>query len=168
MILAAFDVHYLEDRRAAAAAVLFTEYSAAEPVAVYTHTLNEAADYLPGEFYRRELPAILTLLQKFDRAPDELIVDGYVMLGERPGLGQHLYEYFDGTIPVIGVAKSRFKGASGIEVYRGKSARPLYVTAAGMDPNVAAEKIHMMHGVHRLPTLLKRVDLLARKNEFNC
>lgn len=153
---------------ASAAAVVFTEYSAAEPVAVYTHTLNEAADYLPGEFYRRELPAILTLLQKFDRAPDELIVDGYVMLGNRPGLGQHLYEYFDGTIPVIGVAKSRFTGASGIEVYRGKSARPLYVTAAGMDPNVAAEKIRRMHGTHRLPTLLKRVDLLALKNEFNC
>jgi deoxyribonuclease V len=85
------------------------------------------------------------------------------MLGDRPGLGQHLYEYFDGTIPVIGVAKSRFKGASGIEVYRGKSARPLYVTAAGMDPNLAAEKIRMMRGAHRLPTLLKRVDLLAQK-----
>jgi deoxyribonuclease V len=83
------------------------------------------------------------------------------MLGDRPGLGQHLYEYFDGTIPVIGVAKSRFKGASGIEVYRGKSTS-VYVTAAGIDPNIAAERIRMLHGAPRLPTLLKYVDFLAR------
>ena len=162
MILAAFDVHYLEDGRASAAAVLFSDYSDTEPAAVYTQVLSGAADYIPGEFYRRELPAILALLKNFDQAPDEMIVDGYVMLGNRPGLGQHLFTTFYGKIPVIGVAKSGFKGASGIEVYRGRSARPLYVTAAGMDPNVAAEKLRMMHGAHRLPTLLKYVDLLAR------
>ncbi len=145
MILAAFDVHYLEDGRASAAAVLFSDYSDTEPAAVYTQVLSGVADYIPGEFYRRELPAILALLKNFDQAPDEMIVDGYVMLGNRPGLGQHLFTTFYGKIPVIGVAKSRFKGASGIEVYRGKSARPLYVTSAGMDPEKAAERIRKMH-----------------------
>jgi hypothetical protein len=31
-----------------------------------------------------------------------------------------------------------------------------------MDQKEAYEKIKMMHGAHRIPTLLKRVDLLAR------
>jgi deoxyribonuclease V len=64
--------------------------------------------------------------------------------------------------PVVGVAKSRFDGARAVEVYRGGSIRPLYVSAAGLDPEEAAEKIRSMHGRHRVPTLLKRVDRLAR------
>ena len=162
MILAAFDVHYLKDRRASAAAVLFSDYSNTEPAAVYTQVLSGAADYIPGEFYRRELPGILALLKKFDQAPDEMVVDGYVMLGNRPGLGQRLFTAFNGKIPVIGVAKSKFKGSSGVEVFRGGSLCPLYVTAAGMDETTASEKIRRMHGAYRLPTLLKEVDRLAR------
>jgi deoxyribonuclease V len=134
----------LEDGRASAASVLFSDYSDAEPAAVHVQILSGAADYLPGEFYRRELPGILALLKKFDRIPDELIVDGYVMLGERPGLGYHLFSALGGHLPVIGVAKSKFKGASGIEVFRGWSIRPLYVTTAGMDPATAAERIQRM------------------------
>ena len=36
--------------------------------------------------------------------------------------------------------------------------RPLFVTAVGLDP----EKSRLLHGKFRLPTLLKRVDRLAR------
>jgi len=96
-----------------------------------------------------------------------MVVDGYVMFGNRPGLGQHLFRSLDGKIPVIGVAKSRFKGFLASEVFRGGSIRPLYVTSAGMDPKKASEKIRTMHGTHRIPTLLKRVDLLARENVKN-
>jgi deoxyribonuclease V len=164
MSQAAFDVHYLEDGRASAAAVLFSDYGDPEPTAVYTEFLPEAARYIPGEFYRRELPGILALLKNFDQAPDEMIVDGYVMLGNRPGLGHHLFSLFDGKIPVIGVAKSKFKESSGVEVFRGKSIRPLVVTSAGIDEQKAVERIRTMHGNHRIPTLLKRVDRLAREN----
>ena len=164
MMIAAFDVHYLEDGRASAAAVLFSNYGDAEPAATYTQLFTGAADYIPGEFYRRELPAILALLKNFDQASEEMIVDGYVMLGNRPGLGHHLFSFFDGKIPVIGVAKSKFKKSSGVEVFRGKSIRPLVVTSAGIDEQKAVERIRMMHGNHRIPTLLKRVDRLAREN----
>lgn len=34
--------------------------------------------------------------------------------------------------------------------------------AAGADPAEAAEKVRAMHGPHRVPALLKRVDLPAR------
>lgn len=163
-MIAAFDVHYLENGHASAAAVLFSDYSDAEPEAVYTQFLREAADYIPGEFYRRELPCILTLLKQINKALDEMVVDGYVMLGNRPGLGQHLFESFNGKIPVIGVAKSKFEGSSGTEVFRGGSIRALYVTSAGVEQKKAAERIMMMHGGHRVPTLLKLVDLLAREN----
>lgn len=161
-MIAAFDVHYLE-HRCAAAAVLFSNYSDTEPSEVYTQLLPGAADYIPGEFFRRELPCILTLLQQITQALDEMIVDGYVILGNRPGLGMYLFKSFDCKIPVVGVAKSRFEGSSGIEIYRGGSTHPLYVTSAGTDLKEASEKIRTMHGVHRIPTLLKQVDFLARE-----
>jgi hypothetical protein len=34
-----------------------------------------------------------------------------------------------------------------------------------MDQQVAADKIRTMHGRFRIPTLLKRVDLLARRGD---
>lgn len=98
--------------------------------------------------------------------PDEMIIDGYVMLGNRPGLGQHLFNYFNGYIPVIGVAKSKFKGSTGTEIFRGGSTRPLYITSSGVNQQMASEKIRAMHGANRIPTLLKRVDSLARKKAY--
>jgi len=44
------------------------------------------------------------------------------------------------------------KGSSGIEIFRGGSIHPLYVTSAGMDPQKASERIRTMHGAHRIPT----------------
>lgn len=162
-MIAAFDVHYRPDGSASAAAVLFADYRSAEPFKELTCRLPNAAAYIPGEFYRRELPCILTLYDTFEEKPDEIVIDGYVMLGDRPGLGQYLFEAIGGGIPVIGVAKTRYGDTPGIEILRGGSVRPLYVTAAGIDPGAASERIRTMHGPHRLPTLLKRVDLLAKK-----
>lgn len=163
MMIAAFDVQYFEDVCASAAAVLFSDYRDAEPAAEYTRFLTSTAAYQPGEFYKRELPCILRLLAQVEETLDEVVIDGYVKLGNRPGLGQHLFDIFDGRIPVIGVAKTKFKGASGAWVLRGKSRQPLYVTAAGADLQEASERIRTMHGNYRIPTLLKRVDCLARE-----
>jgi deoxyribonuclease V len=161
-MIAAFDVRYLEDGRASAAAVLFHACTDAKPAVEYGSLADGVSPYIPGQFYRRELPCILGLLEQFHEAPDEMVVDGYVLLGDRPGLGHYLFESFHGQIPVIGVAKSRYRGAYGAEIFRGGSKRPLYVTSAGVNPRHAAERIGSMHGAHRVPTLLKRVDLLAR------
>ncbi|MDJ0721846.1 MAG: endonuclease V [Desulfobacterales bacterium] len=163
MTIAAFDVHYLEDGRASAAAVLFSGFSVSAPAATYQRMVARSKAYRPGAFYRRELPAILFLLEQITAPLDILIVDGYVMLGSRPGMGRHLYETLGSRNPVIGVAKSRFKGVPAHEIIRGASQRPLYVTAAGMDTAAAAENIRKMHGPHRIPTLLRHVDRLARE-----
>jgi len=66
------------------------------------------------------------------------------------------------NIEVVGVAKSAFAGAAAAEVLRGTSARPLYVTAVGTERAAAAAGVQSMHGDHRIPTLLGRVDALAR------
>lgn len=85
MTTAAFDVHYFADGPASGAAILSSAYGDAEPILEYTAFLPEAAAYVPGEFFQRKLPTTLTLLQKFDRLPGEVLADGYVMLGDRPG-----------------------------------------------------------------------------------
>ena len=118
--------------------------------------------YQPGAFYLRELPLLLAVLDGLDGLAT-VIVDGYVWLDAgRPGLGGHLWRALGDAVPVVGVAKSRFAGASAIEVRRGTSARPLHVTAAGIDATAAAALVTAMHGAHRLPTLLQRADHLAR------
>ena len=163
-VIAAFDVYYFQDGRSCAAAVGFADYADARPVSVFTGQRSISRPYIPGEFYRRELPSILALLRTFPIIPREIIVDGYVNLGPKPGLGQHLFTALEGRIAVIGVAKSPYRGARGIPVFRGRSKRPLYITAAGMDVEAAAANIRKMHGHHRIPTLLKLVDRLAREN----
>jgi deoxyribonuclease V len=76
-------------------------------------------------------------------------------------LGRYLYEATG--IPVVGVAKTFFHGHTGVmEVFRGESARPLFVSTAGFDLNQAASGVHAMSGPFRIPTLLKRVDALSR------
>jgi deoxyribonuclease V len=169
-VCAAVDVHYI-DAGARAAVV-----TAADPT--FAAVLQERTlvvpgvppyppypPYRPGEFYLRELPPIRAVLGALgDEAQRSLIVvDGYVDLDPdgRPGLGAYVHAEFG--VPVIGVAKSAFQPAThAIPVLRGTSARPLFVTAAGMPRTTAAELVSQMAGSFRLPDALRRVDSLAR------
>ena len=95
-----------------------------------------------------------------------LVVDGYVDLDAsgRPGLGAHAHAEFG--VPVIGVAKTAFPTAThAVPVLRGRSARPLFVTAAGMPLHDAAELVRQMAGSFRLPDALRRADALARTGQ---
>ena len=148
--------------------MLFEEWTSEQPVEELREFIENVAPYKPGSFFRRELPCLLKLLDRVLGRFDLVIIDGHVWLGaeNRPGLGAHLYRALDGQVPVIGVAKSQFKGATNARpVLRGRSLRPLYVTAVGIDPVAAATNIKRMHGTYRIPTLLKRVDELCRKPE---
>ena len=65
---------------------------------------------------------------------------------------------------MIGVAKSRFRTAThAVPVVRGSSARPLFVTAAGMPAADAADLVRRMAGRYRLPDALRRADTLAHR-----
>jgi deoxyribonuclease V len=143
------------------------------------------AGYVPGSFYERELPYVLAGLAELGRVtglaglagsgqPAEaqpgaararaIVIDGYVWLGAgKPGLGAHLHEALGQRTPVVGVAKRRFHGAvDAVAILRGTSQVPLFVTAVGIDVAEAAAGVQRMHGAHRIPTLLKRVDRLSR------
>ena len=161
---ACVDVQYGE-REARAACVLFTEWTDATPARELVTVVRDPAPYEPGALYKRELPCLLAVLAPVRASLEVVLVDGYVWLDAagRKGLGAHLHEALDGRVPVIGVAKTAFKGSDfAVAVTRGASAKPLYVTAAGLDARVAAEKVRALHGSFRLPTLLQRVDRLAR------
>jgi deoxyribonuclease V len=126
--------------------------------------IETVAPYVAGQFYLRELPCLLTALAACP-PPDTVVIDGYVWLGEgaKPGLGAHLYEALSRVVPVIGVAKTRFRNADPVvEITRGRSRSPLFVSAAGIRFSSAAQSIRRMHGLHRLPTLLRRADRLSR------
>ena len=161
-VCVAADVHYLSTGGARAAAVLAADASFAQVLAERTAVVPQVAPYRPGEFYRRELPPLRAVLEDLTGL-GLLVVDGYADLDPsgRPGLGAHAHAELG--IPVIGVAKSRFRTAThAIPVVRGSSARPLFVTAAGMPSAAAADLVQRMAGVYRLPDALRRADTLAR------
>jgi len=125
--------------------------------------ITEVEAYQPGQFYRRELPCLLRVLTNVTEPLEAIVIDGYVWLGEnRPGLGAHLYEALARSVPIIGVAKTHFRGAVAEEVCRGDSRRPLFISVAGLSAQTAADHIRSMHGPYRLPTMLAKVDHLCR------
>ena len=163
MILAV-DVHYVGSV-GHCAGVGFEDWASKKPTEEFLHNYQNPMDYVPGEFFKRELPCILALQEKYSLNPSVMIVDGYVSLGgqQNPGLGKYLHDAMGKNIPVIGVAKSAFPNTpADWRVFRGKSAKPLYVTAIGLPISQAKQYISQMHGPFRIPTLLKRVDYLAR------
>jgi deoxyribonuclease V len=164
IMLLALDVHYDHDR-AIAAAVAFDDWTAAAATRCYISHVDGVADYASGAFYRRELPCLLQLLNEHALTPTHLVIDGYVDLDTsgRPGLGRHLFDALAGQVAIVGVAKTAFAGIGAESaILRGGSARPLYVTAAGVDLAWAKARIVSMNGPHRIPTLLKRADQLCR------
>lgn len=165
MILAV-DTHY-SNICATTAGVTFASIEDVSPVSEYVVTSpGPPSPYVPGQFYKRELPEILRVMDKLPAPPSLILIDGYCTLDElgAQGLGAHLHSELGKEIDIIGVAKTAFKGsAHATEVLRGKSKTPLYITACGrISQASAADLITRMHGLHRIPHLLKRVDQLCR------
>ena len=165
-MLAAVDVCYTH-ATAHAAAVVFVDWSAFEPLAQYTLEVPVTHTYVPGRFYRRELGPLAAVLEQVRQPLACVIVDGYATFGpDRPALGGYLFDRLGGKVAVVGVAKRKFHPAQGeIAVVRGSSRRPLYITSVGLPVETAAQAVAKMHGRHRIPTLLKLADRLSRSLE---
>lgn len=162
--IACLDVDYRAET-ARAACVAFPAWDAAEPSRVVTATLPAFADYEPGAFYKRELPALLAVIDAARQDFDAIIVDGYVWLDNvgRPGLGARLHEALSRRVPIVGVAKTPLRGDTwSVRLLRGASRRPLLVTAAGMEAQAAADAVRAMHGEHRIPTMVRLADAACR------
>jgi len=163
--IACLDVTY-GSGAAGVACLLADTWTAATPAMEISRCLPcVPAEYMPGEFYKRELPILRAVIDDLSPRPSILIIDGYVWLGasNAPGLGARLFEALHAATPIVGVAKTQYRNDTWSQrVYRGKSRRPLFVTAVGVETTRAAALVLGMHGNYRLPTLLKHVDRLAR------
>lgn len=164
-MLLALDVHYKENY-AKSVGVLFnaTDDSAKETL---VEIIKDVEDYVPGQFYKRELPCLLKVIEKVDLSIiDVIIVDGHVYVDNnyKLGLGGYLYEALNKQIPIIGVAKRSFHNTEQVskEVFKGESKNPLYVSATGMDLQRAITLVSQLHGEHRMPTLLKLLDNITK------
>lgn len=161
-MLLAVDVHYKQEY-AKTVVVLFEDWTSEIPKEVIEVTTLDVVEYEPGFFYKRELPCLLEALQKVDLATiDVIIIDGYVFVDDAyaHGLGGYLFEALDRKIPVVGIAKTKFQRntATVMEVFRGESKNPLFVSSIGIALDFVAQKTKEMHGNFRLPHLLKLMD----------
>ncbi|WP_433778086.1 endonuclease V [Flavobacterium anhuiense] len=167
MILA-FDTYYF-DQKAKTVCLEFSEWNEGKNFKIHSETIDNVAEYIPGEFYKRELPCILSLLNQIDLSKVEaIVVDGFVYLNDelKYGLGGYLYEKLNKEIPIIGVAKTNFTSIEKNKkaLFRGDSKKPLYITSIGIDLDEAYKKVEGMHGEFRMPTLLKELDRLTKEN----
>jgi deoxyinosine 3'endonuclease (endonuclease V) len=165
-MLIAIDVQYADSVDKAGIGGLVLEHWESEQAILETTDIHIGlVDYVPGQFYRRELPCIMPtltrLLDDFEIAA--IIVDGYVdVTPDGPSLGRHLFRTLEERVEIVGVAKSQFADTHATPVLRGESRQPLWVTSTG-DQEAAAKSVMHMHGDNRFPLLLKRTDRLARE-----
>lgn len=153
---------------------LLREYSAVTPLTF---------PYVPGLLSFREIPAILSLLEQVETAPDLVMVDGQGVLHSRGlGLGAHLGLILQ--IPTIGCAKSRLCGDFGeLGPERGdrvpitldgavrgtllrtrRRVKPMYISPGHLvDVPTAAELALLAGSGYRLPQPTRLADQLAAR-----
>ncbi len=161
--IACLDVYYYENY-ARSCCIVGETGSGERTIARYCKVIRPIQAYMPGEFYKRELPCLLAVYKEIREEIDLIIVDGFVFLekGEK-GLGAYLYAELDGKTPVIGVAKNYFRGVEEYaKLYRGQSNKPLYISCAGIKLCESTEIIQNLSGNYRIPDILKEVDRLTR------
>ena len=162
---AAVDVYY-RNESATTALVEFSDYSSCTTSRTLIQESETVAPYIPGKFYLRELPCILKILEKAERLYQMIFIDGFVFLRKPTcyGLGGYLARALGYKAIIIGVAKNYFSMADRfVEIKRGRSSRPLYISSFNMKPETAGSLIKEMYGNNRIPYILKLTDLLSKK-----
>lgn len=158
----------VEGTQATVAAAACDEWDAAEATKTYVLRIAQVDKPVRGELDLRAIPCVMQLLREHSLSPEILLLDGFVLLdsNETPGLGQHLHQALGGRVPVIGVSRKGLPGLTAqFEVLREDEAPPLWVTCAGIDIGAAKARLRAMHGRKRVPTLLKLVARLAKRED---
>jgi deoxyribonuclease V len=162
---AAVDVSYREGS-AVAACVTFNAWLDGEPTSRVRELLPAAARYRAGRFFERELPCLMAVLARAETRFEVILIDGYVHLraDSGKGLGARLAEALPYSAVVIGVAKNPLVIADRfVPITRGRSRKPLLVSAIGCPVERAAALVAGMHGPFRIPTMLRLADQCARE-----
>lgn len=170
MIYLILDVHYIELEKvtnASVAGIRFTGENQNTILNKYRITFNNVAPYHSGQFYKREMPCLIDLINQINEPFDVIIIDSFVYLDGlvKAGLGKHLYDNLHDKKPIIGIAKNSFLGITEkYEVYRGESKHPLYVTTEDYDLNNAKLFVKNLEGKFRIPSIVQKVDKLSRED----
>ena len=186
MRIAGCDVSYRRFGSQFHGAVAVLEYPSLEVVETATATLESPFPYVPGLLSFREMPALVAAMQRLERAPDVVMVDGQgIAHPRRLGIAAHLGVWFD--IPALGCAKSRLCGtaeepgfrrggmtelrddgeAVGMTLRTRDGVRPVFVSP-GHRVNVpsAVEVVLACHGGYRLPEPTRQAHLLANRQRL--
>ena len=166
----AIDVKYNEENNTAKAVGVLFNWQDNHAKEIICKELTSIQKYVSGQFYKRELPCIMAIVNQISTIKiSTIIIDGHVFVDntKKYGLGGYVWEKTERKIPVIGVAKRSFYANSNTvkEIYRGRSKKPLYISSIGIDVDIAAHKIKNMKGTFRIPTILKQVDTITRLND---
>jgi deoxyribonuclease V len=166
MLKIAIDTYYLSDSDAYTVGVIFKDWSDSEPFRIISCHTQDFASYIPGEFYKRELPCILDLLKDVDLDfYDTIIIDGFIRLKGNDnevhqGLGAHLAQALGNRLhdrlDIVGIAKTLFCKSDEISMLlKRNNAKPLYCQSY---KGLSLVPLFKMHGDYRIPTLLKILD----------
>ena len=175
MIYLILDVYYQENQKtndtiATVTGIRFEGIEQSNILSEHIVEISEVAPYESGQFYKREMPCLLALINQIKEPFDMIIIDGYVFLDgiSKAGLGKHLYDNLANIKPIIGIAKNHFYDITEeYAVWRGISKHPLYVTSIGTDVENAKEIVSKMDGDHRMPKMVTYVDQLGRHLKTN-
>ncbi|WP_406674529.1 deoxyribonuclease V [Nonomuraea sp. N2-4H] len=180
-LVAGLDVHY-RGGDALTAAVVVLDAATLEPVEQVVAHGEAAFPYVPGLFAFRELPALVTALERLTTTPDLLVCDGYGLAHPRGfGLACHLGVLTG--LPSLGVGKTPFVGTheppgeergswtpivhEGAVVGRAlrtrRGVKPVYVSQGHrISLDVATEQVLHLAARYRLPEPIRHADHLAR------
>ena len=165
-----------------AAAVVTLETAGLTVVEERTHRAKAVFPYEPGLFAFRELPPLLTALERLAHPPDVLVCDGHGLAHPRRfGLACHLGVLTG--LPAFGVGKTRFvgsheppaaaRGSSAPLVDAGEVVGAVLRTRDGVKPVYvsAGHRIGLAHACrltlaltprYRLPETTRHADRLSR------
>lgn len=150
--------------------IVFSEWTQGEPSEVIEIKGRNNAPYIPGEFWKKEVPILKELCKNLDQIKT-IIVDGFLeVLDDRTEeLNSSFYEHLMKELKgwkgqVIGIAKSDFgeTGKKGYALRWERGGKPLWIQwKNGKDPT---KNLKEMKGDKRLPDLLQFLDDKTKEN----
>lgn len=179
---AGLDVAYAVGSPMVAAAVVTVDIATGAVLESATAVGEAEFPYVPGLFAFRELPTLLTALERLRTAPDLLVADGHGLAHPRRfGLACHLG--VETGIPTIGVAKTPMadhedpgqeRGSTtpllddgeevGAAVRTQRNVKPVFVSI-GHRIDLATARTHVLTlaARYRLPETTRQADHLSRE-----